>query len=159
MLLPLFPLNTVLFPGMVMPLHIFEQRYRTMIGRCIEEQSPFGVVLIREGVEVGAQHLHRRQHQALDRVGDVMALVEHMRRIEVGRLAVFGIDQLVEDQEQPVGLDGARIDFGDGAWAGIRQSNTSPCLSICIEARSPEKLKEVEEIVLAELKKHPEIEL
>jgi phosphomannomutase/phosphoglucomutase len=56
-------------------------------------------------------------------------------------------------------LDGVRVDFGDGAWAGIRQSNTSPCLSICIEARSEEKLKEVEEIVWSEMKKYPEVEL
>lgn len=51
--LPLFPLNTVLFPGMVLPLHIFEERYKLMIERCIEESRPFGVVLIREGHEVG----------------------------------------------------------------------------------------------------------
>lgn len=56
-------------------------------------------------------------------------------------------------------LDGARIDFGDGAWAGIRMSNTSPCLSVCIEARSPEKLKEVEAIVLEELGKFPDVEM
>ena len=51
--MPLFPLNTVLFPGMVLPLHIFEPRYRLMIGRCIQDNKPFGVVLIREGQEVG----------------------------------------------------------------------------------------------------------
>lgn len=51
--LPLFPLNTVLFPGMVLPLHIFEERYRIMIRRCIDENMPFGVVLIRDGAEVG----------------------------------------------------------------------------------------------------------
>ena len=51
--LPLFPLNTVLFPGMVLPLHIFEERYKLMINRCLEEERPFGVVLIREGQEVG----------------------------------------------------------------------------------------------------------
>jgi phosphomannomutase / phosphoglucomutase len=44
-------------------------------------------------------------------------------------------------------IDGVRIDFGDGAWAGIRQSNTSPKLSICIEARSQEKLDEIEKLV------------
>lgn len=51
--MPLFPLRTVLFPGMMMPLHIFEDRYLEMINRCIEERLPFGVVLIREGNEVG----------------------------------------------------------------------------------------------------------
>ena len=52
-LLPLFPLEAVLFPGALMPLHIFEPRYRLLIRRCIERQRPFGIVLIRNGSEVG----------------------------------------------------------------------------------------------------------
>jgi uncharacterized protein len=52
--LPLFPLNTVLFPGMPLRLHIFEERYKMMIRECIDQQKPFGVVLIEEGQEVGA---------------------------------------------------------------------------------------------------------
>lgn len=55
-------------------------------------------------------------------------------------------------------LDGARIDFGDGAWVGIRQSNTAPRISICMEARTPEKLREIEHVILGHLKKHPEIQ-
>ncbi len=51
--LPLFPLNAVLFPGAAMPLHIFEERYKQMIGLCLEERRPFGVLLIRKGNEVG----------------------------------------------------------------------------------------------------------
>jgi uncharacterized protein len=47
--LPLFPLNSVLFPGMPLRLHIFEGRYKEMINECIENESPFGVVLIDEG--------------------------------------------------------------------------------------------------------------
>ena len=43
--LPLFPLNVVLFPNQNLPLHIFEQRYRVMIQRCIDNKEPFGVVL------------------------------------------------------------------------------------------------------------------
>lgn len=55
-------------------------------------------------------------------------------------------------------LDGARIDFGAGAWAGIRQSNTSPCISICIEAQSAEKLAAVQKEVLDHLHTYPEID-
>ena len=51
--LPLFPLNVVLFPGMVLPLHIFEPRYREMVNYCLDEKKPFGVVLLREGEERG----------------------------------------------------------------------------------------------------------
>ena len=51
--LPLFPLNVVLFPGAPLPLRIFENRYKIMIGECIEMKQPFGVVLIKEGPEVG----------------------------------------------------------------------------------------------------------
>lgn len=50
--LPLFPLNTVLFPGMPLKLHVFEERYKQMINWCIEKRQPFGVVLIKEGSEV-----------------------------------------------------------------------------------------------------------
>ncbi len=52
--LPLFPLNLVLFPGQDLPLHIFEERYKDMIRECLEQDIPFGVVLIKEGLEVGA---------------------------------------------------------------------------------------------------------
>ena len=51
--LPLFPLNTVLSPGIALPLHIFEARYRAMVRHCLDTKSPFGVVLIRHGREVG----------------------------------------------------------------------------------------------------------
>lgn len=51
--LPLFPLNTVLFPGCVLDLQIFEARYLDMIGRCMKQGSGFGVVCLLEGQEVG----------------------------------------------------------------------------------------------------------
>ncbi len=43
----------MLCPGLALPLHIFEQRYRLMIERCIDRGEPFGVVLLRDGAEVG----------------------------------------------------------------------------------------------------------
>jgi len=55
-------------------------------------------------------------------------------------------------------IDGVRIDFGDGAWAGIRQSNTSPKISVCMEARSKEKLKEMEQNVREHLSLYSEID-
>jgi Lon protease-like protein len=51
--LPLFPLNTVLFPHMPAGLHIFEERYREMIRDCQDQGTSFGIVAIREGLEVG----------------------------------------------------------------------------------------------------------
>ncbi|MDR3453528.1 MAG: LON peptidase substrate-binding domain-containing protein, partial [Rhodoferax sp.] len=53
MSLALFPLNTVLFPGCVLDLQIFEARYLDMISRCMKQSSGFGVVCILEGKEVG----------------------------------------------------------------------------------------------------------
>ncbi len=50
--LPLFPLNTVLFPGMPLPLHIFEERYKQMVKLCMDEQRPFGIVYTSDD-EVG----------------------------------------------------------------------------------------------------------
>jgi uncharacterized protein len=83
--LPLFPLNLVLFPGAQLPLHIFEQRYRLMISRCIEEQKPFGVVLIREGQEIGG-------HAVPHLVGTVAA-IESAYRLADGRMYIVTLGQ------------------------------------------------------------------
>ncbi|MDX1931696.1 MAG: LON peptidase substrate-binding domain-containing protein [Capsulimonadales bacterium] len=58
--IPLFPLELVLFPYMILPLHIFEERYKEMVNRCVEEDIPFGIVLVTGvdaatgGVETGS---------------------------------------------------------------------------------------------------------
>lgn len=51
--LRMFPLNTVLFPGAVLNLHVFEPRYRQMVAECLDSNEAFGVVLIKEGDEAG----------------------------------------------------------------------------------------------------------
>ena len=51
--IPIFPLNTVLYPGSLLPLKIFEQRYLDMTKACVRDNAPFGVCRIREGLEVG----------------------------------------------------------------------------------------------------------
>lgn len=82
--LPLFPLNTVLFPGAPLTLHIFEERYRLMISRCLEQHTPFGVVLIREGAEVG-------QYALPYEIGTIAQITRHVR-LDDGRyyLTVIG---------------------------------------------------------------------
>ena len=57
MKLPLFPLHAVLCPGIALPLHIFEERYRELVRDCIDGSMPFGIVLIRDGREVGGGSL------------------------------------------------------------------------------------------------------
>lgn len=57
MKVPLFPLHAVLCPGIALPLHIFEQRYRDLVRHCIDGSVPFGIVLIRDGREVGGGSL------------------------------------------------------------------------------------------------------
>ena len=81
--LRLFPLNTVLFPGMRMPLHIFEERYRTMIRECIEEDAPFGVLLIREGPETGGG--------AIPHTIGTTARITQVEYMEDGRMNLFTI--------------------------------------------------------------------
>lgn len=56
--IPLFPLNTVLFPGGPLSLRIFEPRYLDMVSRCMKADSGFGVVLIRVGEETGPAEVH-----------------------------------------------------------------------------------------------------
>ncbi len=81
MRLDLFPLQTVLFPRMRLPLHIFEPRYRAMIGRCLDEDLPFGVVLIKEGAEVGGPATPHR-------IGTTARIIESSR-MDDGRLNIL----------------------------------------------------------------------
>ena len=57
--LPIFPLNTVLFPGYELPLRIFEQRYKTMLSDCLNLDGRFVIALISDGVEVGGDAIPR----------------------------------------------------------------------------------------------------
>jgi Lon protease-like protein len=79
--LPIFPLNTVLFPGGRLPLHIFEERYKLMISRCLEHNEPFGVCLIRRGAEVGDATVETF------RVGTT-AHIRELQELDEGRLNI-----------------------------------------------------------------------
>ncbi len=92
LLLPLFPLEVVLFPGAVLPLHIFEERYKLMIGEAIESQSEFGVVL--------------RKENAVLNVGCTASVEQVTRRYPDGRMDIRTVGQrrfeiLFLDEEKP----------------------------------------------------------
>ena len=117
MTLPLFPLNTVLFPGCVLDLQLFEARYLDMIARCMKQGTGFGVVCILEGGEVGEapQDIARIGCEALIRDfqqqdnGLLGIRVEGGRRFEVlstelqgNQLLLAEVDWLDELPEQPL---------------------------------------------------------
>lgn len=83
--LRLFPLHNVLLPGMRMPLHIFEERYRTMMRECIEEDASFGVLLIKEGQEVGGSAVPFE-------IGTTARILQ-VEYLEDGRMNIFAIGQ------------------------------------------------------------------
>ena len=100
--LPLFPLNLVLFPGMDLPLHIFEERYKNMIGDCLNQNVPFGVVLIKEGTEVG-------DPAAPERIG-TSARILRSELLDQGRMNImtkgerrFEIEEIIQRAPHVVG--------------------------------------------------------
>ena len=80
--LPLFPLNVVHFPGTVIPLHIFEPRYRQMIADCEREEKPFGIVLVKPESEF----LQEIPHE----VGTMVEMRE-LRRLPDGRYILMAV--------------------------------------------------------------------
>lgn len=116
--LPMFPLGTVLFPTAVLPLHVFEPRYRALVQRCLAEPVPeFGVVLIERGSEVGGEDVRSSvgtvarvldSHQFDD--GRWVIAVVGVRRIRVARwldddpYPIAHVEDWPED-EPPVLLD------------------------------------------------------
>ena len=107
LLLPLFPLNVVLFPGMNLALHIFEERYKQMIADCLENRWEFGVVLVQE--------------DSLDDTGCTALVSEVVRKYDDGRMDIRVRGQrrfeiLVLDRQKPY-LRGAPHFFDDETGA------------------------------------------
>jgi Lon protease-like protein len=119
--LPLFPLHTVLCPGIALPLHIFEERYRELVRHCIESESPFGVVLIREGREVGGGAI------AFWAVG-TLAEIRQAGRYPDGRYDLlvvgtrrFSIDEVHVDERPYLVADVTILDEETGDEAAVRR--------------------------------------
>lgn len=114
--IPLFLLNTVLFPGGLLPLRVFEQRYLEMAKACLRDNQPFGVCRIREGAEVGAPATHEdigclahirswdmQQLGLLQLVaqgGGRFRVLE--RRVRADGLALASIEALPEEADAPL---------------------------------------------------------
>ena len=126
-MLPLFPLGSVLFPGLVLPLHVFEERYRLLVRDLLElpeQDREFGVVAIREGREVGTDGV-----SALFEVG----CTARLRRVEPyddGRYDVvtvgarlFRLTRLGDDRPYLTGeVAWLADDIGDAAEAALLQA-------------------------------------
>lgn len=122
MKVPLFPLDVVLFPGTPLPLHIFEQRYREMIGECLTNRSEFGVV--------------RAQREGFAVVGCMASIVRVLRRYDDGRLDILceGRDRFeIEQLDNSRAFLQAEVDFfSDDGAASTRQSREE-CLALHFE--------------------------
>ncbi|HEY5020438.1 MAG TPA: LON peptidase substrate-binding domain-containing protein [Steroidobacteraceae bacterium] len=113
---PLFPLSTVLFPGGLLPLRVFEQRYLEMAKACLRDETPFGVCLIREGAEVGAPATHEDvgclahiTQWDMQQLGLLQLIAQGGRRFRViekriraDGLILAGIELLAEEADAPV---------------------------------------------------------
>ena len=93
---PLFPLGLVLLPGEVVPLHIFEERYKLMIGECLEEEREFGIVWLAD--------------DALKDIGCAARITQVLERLEDGRLNIlvegttpFRLERRIGDLPYPAG--------------------------------------------------------
>ncbi len=106
MRVPLFPLNTVLFPGGPLPLRIFETRYIDMIGERVRNDAPFGVLLIRDGHEVGPSSTYD--------VGTLARITDWYQGSD-GLLGVTAIGEqrfrLLSAERQPDGLNIGEVEL------------------------------------------------
>ena len=122
--IPLFPLQTVLYPGGPLSLRIFETRYLDMVSRCLKEERGFGVCLIREGSETGPARVHmtgtlariRDWSSGPDGLLNIMARGERRFRIQAQRTQADGLN-LAEVEwlpdEPPAPLPEARQELAE----------------------------------------------
>jgi uncharacterized protein len=123
----MFPLSTVLFPEATLPLHVFEERYRSLMADCLgpEGEGEFGVVLITRGSEVGGGD------QRVD-VGTV-ARIAQVAELDDGRMLVVAhgerrvrVDRwLAEDPYPRARVEDLPADEGDGEAVVVAQAETA----------------------------------
>ena len=99
--LSMFPLQSVLLPGAVLPLHVFEDRYRTLVERCLAESEDFGVVLIDRGSEVGGGE-HRTEVGTRARIVQAEQAPDGRWGVLAVGLGRIRVDQWLPDTPYPL---------------------------------------------------------
>ncbi len=126
--MPIFPLSTVLFPGGVLPLKIFEQRYLEMTKECLRNGTPFGVCMIREGREVGSPALPsmtgcmaRIREWDMPQLGIFLLITEGTERFRLGEMRIDRTGLLIGEVEAlPEAADMPPPPEFDGCVATLR---------------------------------------
>ena len=126
MKLPLFPLNSVLFPGGVLPLRIFEPRYLDMVKNCVKDNTEFVICLIREGKEVGQDAQHFNVGTACQIVdwetlpdGLLGVTAKGQRRVKITNPDVQSNNLLVGETESIIEEDDAELPEQFTEWAQL----------------------------------------
>ena len=121
--IPIFPLETVMFPGSLLPLKIFEQRYLDMTKACVRDNAPIGVCRIREGREVGVPAIP-------EQVGCTALIVEW----EMPHLGVFHLRtrgqvpfRILQHTTQPDGLIRADVEWLEDSAGAVRPDSFAFC--------------------------------
>jgi Lon protease-like protein len=132
---PLFPLGIVLLPSEVVPLHIFEERYKLMIGECVERESEFGIVWLSD--------------DGLSEIGCTARVTQVLAELEDGRMNIliaggrrFRLLRRIDDMPYPAGDVEMVADEGGGG------EDDAADLELAIEAR--ERYADLVELVTDE---------
>lgn len=122
MRIPLFPLDVVLFPGAALPLHIFETRYKEMIGECLNKHAVFGVV--------------RAQREGLAVIGCTARIIRVLERYPDGRLDILceGTERFeIESLENSRSYLQAEVDFFEDEGQQATRSAREECAALHFE--------------------------
>ena len=106
--LPLFPLQSVLFPGALLQLKVFEARYLDLVGRCLRENAAFGVVCLRQGAEAGREAVRFEREGVLARIDAVDAEQAGILQVRCRGTQRFAIDGEPRRQSDGLWLADAR---------------------------------------------------
>jgi len=129
---PLLPLSAVLFPHLLLPLYIFEERYKLLVNRCLADSAPFGVVLIKVGKEVGGP--------AVPHTVGTLARILHSQRESDGKMHISALGEarfkLLDWWRSEPYLTGRAMlwedAMGEEARVAILDNEARPLLRACL---------------------------